>query len=92
MSPSPQIRELSLLSPCTFGTLTLANRVVMAPMTRCRAVGEHVPGPLAVTYYTQRASAGLIITEGSQVSPMGVGFIRTPGGSIPGSRWMAGRA
>jgi len=79
MSPSPQNRELSLLSPYSFGNLTLANRVVMAPMTRCRAVGENVPGPLAVTYYTQRASAGLIITEGSQVSPLGVGFIRTPG-------------
>ena len=70
---------MSLLAPCTLGNLTLKNRMVMAPMTRCRAIGANAPGPLAVTYYTQRASAGLIITEGSQVSPMGVGFIRTPG-------------
>jgi N-ethylmaleimide reductase len=70
---------MSLLSPCTIGNLTLANRIVMAPMTRCRAIGANVPGPLTVTYYTQRASAGLIITEGSQVSPQGAGFVRTPG-------------
>ena len=79
MSPLPADREMRLLSPCTIGNLTLANRMVMAPMTRCRAIGANVPGPLTVTYYTQRASAGLIITEGSQVSPMGVGFVRTPG-------------
>ncbi len=72
-------RELSLLAPATFGDLPLKNRMVMAPMTRCRATGANVPGPLAATYYTQRASAGLIITEGSQVSPLGVGFVRTPG-------------
>ena len=51
----------------------------MAPMTRCRAINGNAPGPLAVTYYVQRATAGLIITEGSQVSPQGVGFFRTPG-------------
>ena len=70
---------MSLFSPYTLGGLTLANRMVMAPMTRCRAIEGNVPGPLSVTYYRQRASAGLIITEGSQVSPMGVGFQRTPG-------------
>ncbi|MGB7788667.1 alkene reductase [Methanoregula sp.] len=70
---------MSLLSGYTFGDLTLSNRMVMAPMTRCRAISGNVPGPLTVTYYRQRASAGLIITEGSQVSPMGVGFYRTPG-------------
>ena len=59
--------------------MTLRNRMVMAPMTRCRADEGNIPGPLAVTYYTQRASAGLIVTEGSQVSPKGVGFDRTPG-------------
>ena len=53
--------------------------MVMAPMTRCRAIEGNVPGPLTVTYYSQRASAGLMITEGSQVSPRGVGFNRTPG-------------
>jgi N-ethylmaleimide reductase len=70
---------MSLLSPYKLGDLTFRNRMVMAPMTRCRAIEGNVPGPLAVTYYTQRASAGLIITEGSQVSPQGVGFNRTPG-------------
>ena len=70
---------MSLLSPYTLDGLMLRNRMVMAPMTRCRAIEGNVPGPLAVTYYTQRASAGLIITEGSQVSPQGVGFNRTPG-------------
>lgn len=79
MLPVPPPRELSLLAPFTLGNLTLENRMVMAPMTRCRAIGANVPGPLAVTYYAQRASAGLIITEGSQVSPMGAGFVRTPG-------------
>jgi N-ethylmaleimide reductase len=59
--------------------LTLPNRIVMAPMTRCRAVAGDVPGPLTVTYYVQRASAGLIISEGSQVSQQGVGYMRTPG-------------
>jgi N-ethylmaleimide reductase len=76
---SSPAREMSFLAPYSFGNLTLKNRIVMAPMTRCRAVGANLPGPLAVTYYRQRASAGLIITEGSQVSPMGAGFVRTPG-------------
>ena len=70
---------MSLLAPYTFGSTMLANRMVMAPMTRCRAIGANVPGTLTVTYYVQRASAGLIISEGSQVSPQGIGFIRTPG-------------
>src|SRR6516225_1094303 len=68
-----------LFSPYRLGELELANRVVMAPMTRSRAVGGNVPHPLAATYYAQRASAGLIVTEGTQVSPQGVGYIRTPG-------------
>src|SRR5579872_2087737 len=59
--------------------LELANRIVMAPMTRSRAVEGNVPNPLAATYYAQRASAGLIITEATQVSQQGVGYIRTPG-------------
>jgi N-ethylmaleimide reductase len=70
---------MCLLSPYKMGDLTFRNRMVMAPMTRCRAVEGNVPNPLAVTYYSQRASAGLIITEGSQVSTQGVGFDRTPG-------------
>ena len=71
--------RMSLFSPYVLGDLRLANRMVMAPMTRCRAIEGNVPGPLSVTYYVQRAAAGLIITEGSQVSPKGVGFFRTPG-------------
>ena len=70
---------MSLLSSYKFGGMTLRNRMVMAPMTRCRATEGNIPHPLAVTYYAQRVSAGLIITEGSQVSPQGVGFNRTPG-------------
>jgi len=70
---------MSLLSSYKLGDLPFRNRMVMAPMTRCRAIEGNVPGPLTVTYYAQRASAGLIITEGSQVSPLGVGFNRTPG-------------
>jgi N-ethylmaleimide reductase len=65
--------------PYELGDLTLANRTVMAPMTRSRAVDGNVPNPMAATYYLQRASAGLIVTEASQVSPQGVGYIRTPG-------------
>jgi len=70
---------MDLFSDYKLGDLNLSNRMVMAPMTRCRAVEGNVPNPLAVTYYVQRAQAGLIITEGSQVSPQGVGYLRTPG-------------
>ncbi|SEN34747.1 N-ethylmaleimide reductase [Stigmatella aurantiaca] len=69
----------SLFSPFRLGSLELKNRLVMAPMTRSRALEGNVPNPLASTYYVQRASAGLIITEATQVSPQGVGYIRTPG-------------
>lgn len=68
-----------LLSPYRLGNLELKNRMVLAPMTRSRAVEGGVPNPLAATYYAQRAGAGLIISEGTQVSPQGVGYIRTPG-------------
>jgi N-ethylmaleimide reductase len=70
---------VDLLSPFQLGPLTLPNRVIMSPMTRSRAVGANVPNPLSPTYYAQRASAGLIITEGAQVSPQGVGYYYTPG-------------
>ena len=70
---------MNLLTQYKLGDIELSNRMVMAPMTRCRAVEGNVPNPLAATYYVQRASAGLIITEGSQVSPQGVGYVRTPG-------------
>ncbi|MFP2906510.1 alkene reductase [Pyxidicoccus sp. 3LFB2] len=70
----------TLLSPFRLGRLELKNRMVMAPMTRSRAlVDGNVPNPLAGPYYAQRASAGLLITEATQVSPQGVGYIRTPG-------------
>jgi N-ethylmaleimide reductase len=68
-----------LLSPFRLGTLHLPNRVVMAPMTRNRAAAGSVPAPLAITYYVQRASAGLIVSEATQVSPQGVGYPGTPG-------------
>ncbi|MCC6778075.1 MAG: alkene reductase [Hyphomicrobiales bacterium] len=68
-----------LFSPYRLGDLSLTNRMVLAPMTRSRALEGNVPNPLAATYYVQRASAGLMITEASQVSPQGVGYTRTPG-------------
>ncbi len=68
-----------LFQPYQLGSLTLANRIVMAPLTRSRAGVGDVPTPLMATYYTQRASAGLIITEASQISPQGKGYIQTPG-------------
>lgn len=61
------------------GDMTLSNRMVMAPMTRNRANENNAIKPMTVTYYQQRASAGLIITEASQVSPEGVGYPATPG-------------
>src|ERR1022692_895547 len=67
-----------LFSKTTLGSLTLQNRLVMAPMTRNRAIGN-IPNELMVQYYTQRASAGLIITEGTSPSPNGLGYPRIPG-------------
>lgn len=61
------------------GDLTLSNRIVMAPMTRNRADQNTAVQPMAVTYYSQRATAGLILTEATQVSPEGVGYPATPG-------------
>jgi N-ethylmaleimide reductase len=68
-----------LFSPYRLGDLKLKNRFVLSPMTRSRAVDGNVAHPLAATYYAQRATAGLVITEATQVSPQGVGYIRTPG-------------
>ncbi len=78
-SPRATPRSKTLFSPYTLGDLTLANRMVLSPMTRSRALAGNVPNPLAAQYYVQRASAGLMITEATQVSPQGVGYIRTPG-------------
>ena len=71
--------DTDLFSPFALGPLTLPNRVVMAPMTRNRAGPGNVPTPLNATYYAQRASAGLIVSEATQVSPQGVGYPGTPG-------------
>lgn len=69
----------TLFEPVQLGSLVLVNRVFMAPLTRNRAHVDGVPSELAATYYTQRASAGLIVTEATQISPMGKGYINTPG-------------
>jgi N-ethylmaleimide reductase len=72
--------EAPLLSPIHVGPYDLPNRIFMAPMTRSRADNPgNVPIELMARYYGQRADAGLIITEGSQVSPKGVGYVNTPG-------------
>ncbi len=68
-----------LLSPLVAGSVSLANRVVMAPLTRSRAGQGDVPRALNAEYYSQRASAGLIVTEASQVSRQGQGYAWTPG-------------
>jgi N-ethylmaleimide reductase len=67
-----------LFEPFRLGRITLSNRVVMAPMTRNRSLGN-IPGELVATYYAQRATAGLLITEGISPSPNGVGYARIPG-------------
>ncbi|HEX8695840.1 MAG TPA: alkene reductase [Longimicrobium sp.] len=72
-------RERNLFSPFQLGPYELRNRLVMAPMTRNRAGEGNVPTPLMAEYYAQRATAGLIVTEGSQVSPQGAGYPHTPG-------------
>lgn len=69
----------SLFDPIQMGDLALPNRVVMAPLTRNRAIAGLKPGDLTVEYYRQRASAGLIITEATQISQMGQGYLDTPG-------------
>ena len=68
-----------LLDPLKVGALELPNRVVMAPLTRLRGTVDHLPTPIMVEYYRQRAGAGLIISEGTPISPMGVGYAQVPG-------------
>lgn len=68
-----------LYAPITVGAWTLPNRVIMAPLTRSRAGSERIPNDLMAEYYVQRASAGLIISEATSVTPMGVGYADTPG-------------
>ncbi|GHC71939.1 alkene reductase [Pseudorhodoferax aquiterrae] len=69
----------ALLTPLTLGRVQLQNRIVMAPMTRARANTDGTPGKLAAEYYGQRASVGLVITEGTQPSDDGQGYPATPG-------------
>jgi N-ethylmaleimide reductase len=69
----------TLFDPIRLGDLALANRIVMAPLTRNRAAAGEVPSALSATYYGQRASAGLIISEATQVCALGQGYIATPG-------------
>jgi 2,4-dienoyl-CoA reductase-like NADH-dependent reductase (Old Yellow Enzyme family) len=68
-----------LFDPVRIGAWNLPNRIVMAPLTRCRAGTERIPNSLMAKYYMQRASAGLIISEATSVTPMGVGYAGTPG-------------
>ncbi|MBA1288416.1 MULTISPECIES: alkene reductase [Pseudomonas] len=69
----------TLFDPIRIGDLELPNRIVMAPLTRCRASAGRVPNALMAEYYVQRASAGLILSEATSVTPMGVGYPNTPG-------------
>lgn len=70
-----------LFTPITIGALKLRNRVILAPLTRSRATGEdgRTPNALMAEYYVQRSSAGMILTEATSVTPMGVGYANTPG-------------
>ncbi len=68
-----------LFQPIRMGALTLPNRVVMAPLTRSRAGAGDAPGSLNATYYAQRASAGLIISEATNITQQGKGYAFTPG-------------
>jgi 2,4-dienoyl-CoA reductase-like NADH-dependent reductase (Old Yellow Enzyme family) len=79
-SSNPQMANTpSLLDPIQVGDLHLPNRIFMAPLTRLRGTADHIPTPIMVDYYTQRATAGLIISEGTPVDPMGVGYANVPG-------------
>ncbi|MFZ2031498.1 MAG: alkene reductase [Vitreimonas sp.] len=69
----------ALFEPLRLGDLHLPNRILMAPLTRCRAIDRRIPNELMRDYYVQRASAGLIMTEATSVVPMGVGYPHTPG-------------
>ena len=69
----------TLFDPLQLGSLTLPNRIFLAPLTRARAGQQRLPNALMAEYYRQRASAGLILTEATSVTPMGVGYANTPG-------------
>jgi 2,4-dienoyl-CoA reductase-like NADH-dependent reductase (Old Yellow Enzyme family) len=84
----------TLFEPIRIGAIDCPNRVVMAPMTRCRASAGRVPNALMAEYYAQRASAGLILSEATVVSPEGVGYPNTPGiwtdGQVAGWKLVTG--
>src|SRR3954463_1510143 len=83
---SPTFQEQSMsavFEPIKVGTWELPQRFVMAPLTRNRAGEGEVPRDIAVTYYAQRAGAGLIVTEGTQPSAVGQGYLNTPGIHTP---------
>lgn len=69
----------ALFNPLQLGAITLPNRIIMAPLTRCRAENDHVPGQLMAEYYAQRAGAGLIISEATMAMPGNSAFWREPG-------------
>jgi N-ethylmaleimide reductase len=69
----------TLFDPITIGNIKLKNRIIMGPMTRSRADDEGIQPPYAAEYYAQRASAGLIISEATNISPMAKGYVRTTG-------------
>ncbi len=69
----------TLFDPVRLGDLELSNRIIMAPLTRCRASEGRVPNALMAEYYAQRAGAGMILSEATAVTPMGVGYPDTPG-------------
>lgn len=84
MSASNQTSsDAALFQPFQLGGITLANRMVMAPLTRNRAEAGNVPGPMTIEYYAQRASVGLIIAEATQVSAQAQGYNATPGVHSP---------
>src|SRR5450830_750715 len=72
------MKNVDLLNPYKLGNIALKNKIVMAPMTRSRALGNN-PNELMAEFYGQRAAAGLIITEGTAPSPNGLGYCRIPG-------------
>lgn len=79
----------TIFDPIKLGDVQLSNRIIMAPLTRCRADAGRVPNALMAEYYVQRASAGLILSEATSVTPMGVGYPDTRA-SGPTTRCAAG--
>src|SRR5208337_3241939 len=77
--PSTDPANSDLFKPVRFGRYQLTNRIVMAPLTRSRATTDGLPRPIMTEYYQQRASAGLIVAEGTNISPQGRGYAFTPG-------------